>query len=65
MTAEWQHLADRALQEAIRAIDAGPGAARCAHEELTLSYSQRVIAALGNGIAGCGVLPGITPRRAA
>ncbi len=43
MTAEFQYFADRALQEAIRAIDAKPGKPRRAHEELTRAYSRRVI----------------------
>lgn len=47
MTAEFQYFADRALQEAVRAIDAKPGAPRRAHEELSRAYARRVIAALG------------------
>lgn len=47
MTAEFHYFAERALQEAIRAIDAAPGAPRRAHEELSRAYSARVIAALG------------------
>lgn len=47
MAAEFQYFADRALQEAIRAIGAGPGAPRRAHDALALAYSRRVIDALG------------------
>lgn len=47
MTADCRYFADRALKEAVRAIDAKPGAPRRAHEELTRAYSRRVIDALG------------------
>ena len=46
MTAEFQYFATRALQEAVRAIDAQPGPPRRAHEALSRAYSQRVIETL-------------------
>lgn len=49
MTADFHYYAGRALQEAIQAISAKPGAPRQAHEQLTRAYSKRVIAQLGYG----------------
>jgi hypothetical protein len=46
LTAEFHYFAARALQEALRAIDAKPGAPQRAHEQLSRAYAQRVIAAL-------------------
>jgi hypothetical protein len=43
---EFSYFAQRALQEAVRAIDAKPGAPRRAHEQLSKAYSERVIDAL-------------------